>query len=848
MTWRLQAVNIVRIQQWAAQLWFPALLLSGLSTQAQTNNWINTVSGKWEIMDNWSIGLPNAAYTMQISNAGTKVVAVDFTTSGNFQALMSMTNLIVSAPAGATNLLLVSNALASTFRVHENLYVLKGGRLLVTNSTVEMNSGRVPVGNVDNGSHVQFDSLAMFNGAYLNATNAFSLMVGGTSSGTAPGDLRLTNSLLQTHKMFIGYYSDGAATFANSTNLLSERLTIADVFGHTGAVSIIGGSFTATNLAFGPDTKGAVIGGRGSGQLTVSNATVQLAGVWLAPISGSSGTLNLQAGTMTTGKIYLGADAETNGPTAQASVVVTGGQLFAPELHIGYQATGSVAIAAGLVSNSSVYLSESSNSFGSLAVTGGVHLVSSLLLAGGTNAGGQVAVTAGGLFVTNASGTAVTVMNRSTLIHAGGVFKTDNLVMTNGGGLVTFSNYNVGWGLGTTNTLAITNGTLVISNATFGIGNSGSITSGTGKGLVTLSNASVSAAALNIGSTAGGLGVVTLQSNATVTIQSNLTLVSSSLFATSSITVGGGSLTATNGIVSIGQNGSGELNLSGGTTTIRQLMLGGAASVSSGKLTVSGTAHLTIQSRLSANSIIVGGGDLDGSGGTIIIGEDHDAAMTLNAGNVTNFGAMYVGFTPGFTGTYTQNGGLIGVKTNLVVGDCLNGAYGIATLNGGAMYVTNAAHNAVLDVRSGLFALNSGATLVVDKLVVTNSCGHFMNNGGALVAANIVLSPNFDADGDGQSNTNEFLAGTDPLNPASNFRLLSIVKTNAQNLRLDWTTVAGHNYVVQRLTNSSASVTGQFVDVSPVITFGGTGEGTTNWVQVGSATNRGGYYRVRLGP
>ena len=104
-----------------------------------------------------------------------------------------------------------------------------------------------------------------------------------------------------------------------------------------------------------------------------------------------------------------------------------------------------------------------------------------------------------------------------------------------------------------------------------------------------------------------------------------------------------------------------------------------------------------------------------------------------------------------------------------------------------------------------------------------------------------------DADGDGASSLQEYLAGTNPTNSLSSFRLLSATKTG-DDMRLDWTTVGGHSYVLQFLTNATASLTGTFADLSPVIPVTGFSEGATNYVHLGGATNKGSYYRVRLGP
>jgi Bacterial TSP3 repeat len=109
------------------------------------------------------------------------------------------------------------------------------------------------------------------------------------------------------------------------------------------------------------------------------------------------------------------------------------------------------------------------------------------------------------------------------------------------------------------------------------------------------------------------------------------------------------------------------------------------------------------------------------------------------------------------------------------------------------------------------------------------------------------VDPDADADGDGVSNYQEYLAGTNPTIAASVFRLLSVARLN-NDLRLDWTTVGGHSYVIQVAPTPPGAPPWNFADASPVITVAGTGEGTTNYLFPGSATNQGRFYRVRLGP
>ena len=58
-----------------------------------------------------------------------------------------------------------------------------------------------------------------------------------------------------------------------------------------------------------------------------------------------------------------------------------------------------------------------------------------------------------------------------------------------------------------------------------------------------------------------------------------------------------------------------------------------------------------------------------------------------------------------------------------------------------------------------------------------------------------------DADGDGASNFAEWVAGTNPTNPASCLRLLTPAVTATNSVIVQWPSVAGKTYLLERSTN-----------------------------------------------
>jgi hypothetical protein len=111
----------------------------------------------------------------------------------------------------------------------------------------------------------------------------------------------------------------------------------------------------------------------------------------------------------------------------------------------------------------------------------------------------------------------------------------------------------------------------------------------------------------------------------------------------------------------------------------------------------------------------------------------------------------------------------------------------------------------------------------------------------------IGVNPNADPDGDGFSNLQEFLAGTDPTNSSSALRITSVVATG-NNVMINWTTGIGVTDALQAApgTGGGGYNTNGFTAIFIVTN---TLSSSTNFLDVGAATNfPSRYYRVRLVP
>ena len=101
-----------------------------------------------------------------------------------------------------------------------------------------------------------------------------------------------------------------------------------------------------------------------------------------------------------------------------------------------------------------------------------------------------------------------------------------------------------------------------------------------------------------------------------------------------------------------------------------------------------------------------------------------------------------------------------------------------------------------------------------------------------------------DPDGDGLSNLQEFLDGTNPRDSASPFHVMGIT-LHGQDVLITWQSVGGMTNAVESTPNPG----GGWSNISGNIVITGIGLATTNYLDAGAATNTSAnYYRVRLEP
>ena len=278
--------------------------------------------------------------------------------------------------------------------------------------------------------------------------------------------------------------------------------------------------------------------------------------------------------------------------------------------------------------------------------------------------------------------------------------------------------------------------------------------------------------------------------------------------------------------------GKRELILNGGSVTVDSLIVtGGPNSVVTFN---GGTLHTK------ATAVI--------NGQQLVVGDGASAATYHLLGGVHSFNdGLRIRNNATLTGCGTINGAVVVDAGGTVVTDCGSLTFTGIVTNNGVMIATNGAV-----IESYGLVVNNG---VINAIFgSTNFHAGVINNG-------TILDANIDSDGDGLSDIQEAIAGTNPTNAASALRITSITM-EGDNVRITWSTAGGRTNVVQGGIGvidgfgfpSDPSYTNEFFDISDLIIIQGEGDVQTNFVDdgvswLGEYTNwPARYYRVRVAP
>ena len=589
-------------------------------------------------------------------------------------------------------------------------------------------------------------------------SNTFNLAGGGINTTALTGGTTTINqglNLTAAQTWFLGASNvlNLGATVSTVAGATTDNLTFngGSGSGAGGTVSYSGTAFTVNKLAL---TFGATFNSSGTANVGFNG----LAGIatQTAIGDGSNGTLNVTAGTFTSGAtsaLFLGNAGNTANNSAIGTINVTGGTLIAvPQVLIGdgykdtTNGTGFLNISGGVFSTGTgtgnIRVGNNGTGSGTINLTAGT-LATNTLIAPGNGTGGTG--TKANIFNFNggtlqATGTALNVSAGITAnVGNGGV-----TVDTNGGAaLIAASLTPTGGSTGGLNKIGV--GTLTLTGSNTYTGNTnvsgGTLAFSVPQSLPTLSNITVANGALISfsydGSGAAQTEVQTAAANTTFNTGSGIALdVANGVTATYSGTLGGsGNLVKTSaGTLILG----GSLSYSGSTILSGGLLAVGATPTSGGLPT--GSPIVFNNGGIASSDTTVrafsGRVTLTGTGATTLTfgsPTTYTGSLAFTDTNAINLGTTTPTFAVNVPTTFTQ--GFAGTNTALTETGTgtltLNGA---STLSGGTFTIASGAGTVVLNNSTAL------GTDVIALNAAANATGTLGLTGGITVANTINLA------------------------------------------------------------------------------------------------------------
>jgi fibronectin-binding autotransporter adhesin len=739
-----------------------SLIWLGSQAAVAQTDWTGNASdgGQFTTPGNWDSGAPSASNPAYV-NGGSPTISIgagDSVTSQLFITSGSSTTLDI-APTGTLEL--TGGTAGPAARVYE------GSTLGVSSGTILVDSQSFTVGrndttggttgtfNISGTANLNLDQ-SVYTNLYVGVGNNESGTTGNVNqSGTSVVTLG-SNMILGDTGGTANYVMSGSSVLQTGTNFNGGSYIYLGLNEDNGAVNAdtkgtltLNDSsefdFSAGYLKLGDnlDNGSSFIAGSGtivqndSAVVNLTGAQVSIGNAQAGTVDGKpvvTGEYDLKGGTLNINLSYGDEGFVIGGNTGSAGVFnQTGGQINATTgFLVGDNGTGTYTVSGGVGTFNGHLIV---GTLGTIDLDGGKIQTGG---SGGISGTGAFNLGGGTLQVINSdlstsvdmtlvSGTSSTVDTNSHNATFNGTFGGDGSFVKTGSGSMTLA------GGGTlsseTSSSEVNGGTLVINDPSAVTKTFGTLLVGTTNGTATIEVDSD----LQVGSGSGGVGILRVGYNGTGTL--NLKGGTLSLTPTDSLvqlSIGSGSST-----------GNGTMNMSGGTFNFDTVASGSYAYVSVGRTGAAGVFNQTGGDTLSGGSFLVG---LDGgtgtynlSAGTFNAGETWGGAhvyvglnqgntdatsgainvsggtFTMDAGSYLDIGTGFAGGTGG-TGTFTQSGGTVTMNgSGFGIGDDAGGVGGTGTYN---------LESGNLNVNSGYFFIGTGA----------GSVGKFEQTGGTLAS------------------------------------------------------------------------------------------------------------------
>jgi len=583
-----------------------AYVATGTLSRAQDNSYISSTNGFWDESRLWSLAEPPSIDQsgIFITNDVSKTVTIDSITASSFADTLTISNLTVSAPAGATNTLCLSNIGTTALHILNGLTIGLApsgiGIVLVSNSTLVVDE--------ISGDPIEDDGLmGISDSASLIATSC-TLRVAAQDSSLF-GDLSISNAIVQARDVVIGNNSahgtSASTELVGGTMNLSEGLAISAVGYYSQASFLVanGGMLTVTN---GPIC--LATGSYCAGNLTVSNATLLAGDVWAACGYRSNGALSINDGTVTLiGALNLG------GAMSFGNVSMSGGLL--------------------LVTNADTTIGYFDHDGGSIGISDGLFVTRNLFIASaGSYESGFVSISGGTVQV-----------NSDVILGSGHNYNAGDRILLSGGQLI------------------VTNGTVSVNDPP-AVPTAGPMGITIGPAFVAVSNGQFAAKTIELGTLPYGDGGILTISGGSVTVSDGITLgiCTNQSYGIGYVVMGGGQLTVTNvtgsgfidiqngellisnGVVQVDKlvmtNSCGQLIHVGGTLVVGKFILGPNAPRITSLVRQGNDLNISwILGPGQTNALQAASGTADGSYSTNAFTDIFVVTNTVTAGSVTNY-------------------------------------------------------------------------------------------------------------------------------------------------------------------------------------------------------------------